>query len=57
MTVVITISGITDLGSHELVGSDTKGWQTTCGIKVEFGRYGTNLVHSVDAGTPTCKNC
>lgn len=57
MTVIITISGMTDLGSHELTGSDTKGWQTTCGIAVNFTIYGSNLVHSVEAGVPTCKKC
>ncbi len=57
MTVVITISGMEDTGSHELLGSDTKGWKTTCGYEVTFAKYGTNLVHSVESGVPTCWTC
>jgi hypothetical protein len=57
MPVVITISGITDHGSHELLGSDTRGWRTSCGINVNFTMYGSNLVHSVKAGEPTCPKC
>ncbi len=56
-TVVITISGMNDWGSHELVGSDTKGWKTVCGSEVTFAKYGTNLVSSVDSGVPTCRTC